>query len=151
MFDDALMKRAMMQAELAFKKDEVPVGVVIVETVSKKIVFETHNQMKIQQDSTAHAEILAIQEVSKILKQERLDQYDIYVTLEPCTMCAAAISYARFKHLYFGAYDMKSGGVEHGAKFFDQKTCHYKPRILGGILEKENRALIQKFFKQKRG
>ena len=151
MFENSHMKEAYAQAVEAFEKDEAPVGVVIVHHERDEIVLKVYNQMRMRKDPTAHAEMIAIQTLSQILKSERLDAYDIYVTLEPCAMCAAAISYARFNALYFGAYDVKSGGVEHGAKFFEQKTCHHRPTVFGGILAKKNRALIQKFFKQKRG
>lgn len=151
MFDMRYMQLAFEQANLAFEQDEVPVGVVIVDTVSGDVVFKSHNLMRTKKDPTAHAELLAIQEATQMLGKERLNDYDIYVSLEPCTMCAAAISYARFANLYFGAYDTKSGGVEHGAKFFEQKTCHHQPHYIGGIMAQENRALIQKFFQSKRG
>ncbi len=151
MFENNHMNEAYTQAVLAFEKDEVPVGVVIVHHERDEIVLKVHNQMRVRSDPTAHAEMIAIQTLSQTLNSERLDAYDIYVTLEPCAMCAAAISYARFNALYFGAYDIKSGGVEHGAKFFEQKTCHHRPTVFGGILAKKNRVLIQKFFEQKRG
>ena len=151
MFEDVYMRAAYEQAQIAYEKDEVPVGVVIVDRSNKEIVMKTYNQMRALKDPTAHAEMLAIRALTKALGKERLDGYDLYVTLEPCAMCAAAISYARFNHLYFGAYDIKSGGVEHGAKFYEQVTCHYSPIVMGGILEKENRALLQNFFQKKRG
>lgn len=151
MFIDKYMRMAYTQAQLAFNEDEVPVGAVILDRANKDIVIKTYNQMRKLNDPTAHAEILAIRALSQQLKTERLTGYDLYVSLEPCTMCAAAISYAHFDHLYFGAYDIKSGGVDHGVKFFEQKNCHYKPIIVGGIMEKENRALLQSFFQKKRG
>ena len=144
------MMVALGQARAAGKRDEVPVGAVIVDASSGQILSKTYNRMEEKKDPTAHAELLAIREATNVRGQKRLENCDIYVTLEPCTMCAAAISLARIRRLYFAAYDPKSGGVEHGARVFERITCHHKPEIIGGMNEGEAVELLRNFFKDKR-
>ena len=144
------MKVALGQARAARKRDEVPVGAVIIDTNSGQIIAQTSNRMEEDRDPTAHAELLAIREATIAYGQKRLKTCDMYVTLEPCTMCAAAISLARIRRLYFAAYDPKSGGVEHGARVFERITCHHKPEVIGGMNEVEAAKLLKNFFKDKR-
>ncbi|MCK5295997.1 MAG: nucleoside deaminase [Alphaproteobacteria bacterium] len=129
---------------------EVPVGAVIVNGKSGEIIASSGNRVEELKDPTAHAEILVIREAAEKLGQVRLEECDLYVTLEPCPMCAAAISHARIRRLYFGAYDPKSGGVEHGARVFSHKTCHHRPEVYGGIMETDCSNLLKDFFKKLR-
>jgi tRNA(Arg) A34 adenosine deaminase TadA len=144
------MEVALEQARLAKKKGEVPVGAVIIDASNDQIIAQTYNHMEQNRDPIAHAEILAIREATILKGQKWLEKCDMYVTLEPCTMCAAAISLARIRRIYFGAYDIKSGGIEHGARFFEQITCHHKPEIIGGINEVVSTKLLKDFFNNKR-
>lgn len=144
------MQQALTLAHQAARQDEIPVGCLVVNPDTNEIIAATHNLSQHSEDATAHAEILAIRQACSKLGQNRLRGMDMYVTLEPCTMCAAAISFARINHLYFGAYDPKGGAVVNGVKFYDQPTCHHKPEITGGILENECSALLKTFFQQKR-
>ncbi len=144
------MRMALFLAKAAAKEDEVPVGAVIVNSQTGEIVAHTGNKSAHKGDATSHAEILAIQEACKSLNQPRLWGMDMYVTLEPCTMCAAAISFARIEHLYFGATDEKGGAVVSGVKFYESPTCHHRPKVHGGILADECAELLQKFFQNKR-
>lgn len=150
MTNEQYMQKAFAQALIAAKKDEVPVGAVIVDQKNGKIVSRAHNLSEHSKDCTAHAEILAIQKACKKLGTNRLREMDLYVTLEPCPMCAAAISFARIEHLYFAAYDEKNGAVVNGVKFYENKTCHHKPVCCGGIMQNESSALLKNFFKNKR-
>ena len=143
------MRRALELAKQAAENDEVPIGA-IVDSLTGKIIAEAGNQSAHNGDATAHAEILAIQQACKELKQPRLWDMDMYVTLEPCTMCAAAISFVRIKHLYFGATDKKGGAVVSGVKFFEAPTCHHRPTVEYGILAEESTKLLQDFFQKKR-
>jgi len=144
------MQRALEQAKQAFAEDEVPIGAVVVDPISGEIVAEAHNMSEHGTDATAHAEILAMQRACTKLKQKRLWDMDLYVTLEPCTMCAAAISFMRIKNLYIGAIDSKGGGVISGVRFYEQPTCHHKPQVFSGILESECGQILKEFFKSKR-
>ena len=144
------MQQALTLAHQAARQDEIPVGCLVVNPTTNEIIAATHNLSQHSEDATAHAEILAIRQACSKLGQNRLRGMDMYVTLEPCTMCAAAISFARINHLYFGAFDPKGGAVVSGVKFYDQPTCHHKPEITGGILEDECSALLKTFFQQKR-
>ena len=144
------MKIALREAESALSRDEVPVGAVIVDGTTGKIIAKAGNGVERLHDPTAHAEILAIRQACVALGQKRLDGCDIYVTLEPCTMCAGAISHARLRRLYFGAMDLKGGAVENGIKFFERSTCHHVPEIYGGIQEIESYKLLTTFFQNKR-
>lgn len=144
------MGKAYRQAKIAEKKDEVPVGAIVVERESGKIVSRAHNLTEHGRDCTCHAEILAIQKACKKIGANRLRGMDLYVTLEPCSMCAAAISFARIENLYFGAYDKKNGAVINGTKFYESEICHHKPLVYGGIYEKKCAEILQNFFKNKR-
>jgi tRNA(adenine34) deaminase len=149
MTNDA-MKIALKEAQKAYDTDEVPVGAVIVHKDSGEIIATSHNQMRSNKNPTLHAEMIAIQGACAKLNLERLSDYDLYVTLEPCPMCAAAISFARLNALYFGAYDPKGGAVEHNTHYFDQPFAMHKPKIYGGIMEQECNKLLVDFFKVKR-
>lgn len=144
------MQRAIELAAQAAAEDEVPIGAVIVNPENGEIIAEAYNQSQHISDASAHAEIEAIRKACAKLGQNRLWDMDLYVTLEPCTMCAGAISLARIKNLYFGAADAKGGAVISGVKFFEAPTCHHRPQVSGGILEEECAALLKNFFRQKR-
>ncbi|MBA3813123.1 MAG: nucleoside deaminase [Alphaproteobacteria bacterium] len=144
------MQRAIHEAEKAYAQDEVPVGAVIVDSLTGEIVATAHNEMEHLQDPTSHAEMLAIRRATATLGNGRLENCDLYVTLEPCPMCAQAISFARIRRLYFGAYDPKGGGVDHGAKIFNASSCHHVPEVMGGLEEKKCVQILIKFFENKR-
>jgi tRNA(Arg) A34 adenosine deaminase TadA len=146
--EPAFMELALAQARAAAARGEVPVGAVVAEAASGRVLAEAGNRMLELNDPTAHAEMLAIRRASATAS--RLDACDLYVTLEPCAMCAAAISLARVRRLYFGAYDPKGGGVEHGPRIFAQATCHHRPEVYGGIAEGEAAALLKSFFGERR-
>ncbi len=140
-----LMNQAIEEAKKASIEDEVPVGAIIYHN-SLGIISKQHNMVYSLNDPTAHAEILALRNAASILRSPYLSECDIYVTLEPCAMCAQAISWSRINRLYFGASDYKSGGVENGANIFQSNNCHHKPEIYGGILEDEAKKLLKDFF-----
>jgi tRNA(adenine34) deaminase len=142
------MDEAIGEAKAAALRNEVPVGAVLVKDC--KIIAQNGNRTLELRDPTAHAEIMVIREAAKILGSERLSGCDLYVTLEPCAMCAAAISFARINRLYFGATDMKSGGVENGVRFFDDPTCHHAPEFYGGLQAQLSGKLLKDFFAAKR-
>ena len=144
------MQIALKCAAKAAEKDEVPVGAIVVNHLSGEIIAKAHNKSAHGTDLTAHAEILAIQKACKKLKTTRLWDMDMYVTLEPCTMCAAAISFARISNLYFGATDEKGGAVVSGVKFYESQTCHHRPTVHSGILEQPCSEILKSFFKAKR-
>jgi tRNA(adenine34) deaminase len=144
------MHCAYREAEKAFSHNEVPVGTVIIDVVSEEIVATAHNEMVKRKDPTAHAELLAIQQACLIKGKGRLEDCDMYVTLEPCPMCAQAISFARLRRLYFGAYDPKGGGIDHGAQIFQASSCHYRPEVIGGLEENQCSQLLIKFFEKLR-
>jgi len=144
------MKKALEEAIKAQDSDEVPVGAIVVDSKTGEIVGSAHNLTEHTGDCTCHAEILAIREACAKTKNNRLRDMDIYVTLEPCAMCAAAISFARIRNLYFGALDKKNGAVVNGIKFYDNETCHHKPFVFSGIMENETSEIMKKFFKTKR-
>ena len=144
------MAEALAEAAAAGARGEIPVGAALVNGVTGEIVATSGNRTEEDMDATAHAEILVLQRGGKILKTPRLADCDLYVTLEPCAMCAAAISFARIRRIYFGAYDPKGGGVEHGPRFFQQPTCHHRPEVYGGMEEFAAAALLKDFFKDKR-
>ena len=141
---------ALDKAANAKLRGEIPVGAVLVDSVSGEIIASAGNRTEELNDATAHAEILVIQQGGRKLGEPRLRGCDLYVTLEPCPMCAQAISFARIRRLYFGAYDPKGGGVEHGARIFHQPTCHHHPEVYGGIEEKYCGNLLRSFFAYKR-
>jgi len=142
------MNLALAQAQLAADRGEVPIGAVLV--VSGEVVAEAGNRTRETNDPTAHAEMLVIREAAERLSAERLIGADLYVTLEPCTMCAAAISFARIRRLYFGAADEKGGAVTSGVRFFASPTCHHAPEVYSGIGETRSADLLKAFFKEKR-
>jgi tRNA(Arg) A34 adenosine deaminase TadA len=142
------MRRALELAAEAAANGEVPVGAVV--TLGEDIVAETRNAMRGSNDPTAHAEMEAIRAAGVRLGSSRLDDCTLWVTLEPCAMCAAAISVARMKALRFGADDPKGGGVAHGPRIFSQPTCHHRPDVLGGIGEAEAADLLRRFFADRR-
>ncbi len=142
------MSCAFAEARNAAARGEVPVGAAIVS--AGRIVASAGNRTLEDRDPTAHAEMLAIRAAARALDSERLIGCDLYVTLEPCAMCAAAISFARIRRLYFAAGDPKGGAVEHGPRFFAQPTCHHAPDVYGGIREREAGELLRDFFSDKR-
>jgi tRNA(Arg) A34 adenosine deaminase TadA len=139
---------ALAEAEAAGERGEVPVGAVIV--AGDEVLASAGNRTRELADPTAHAEMLAIRAACAALRSERLAEADLYVTLEPCPMCAAAISFARIRRLYFGAGDPKGGGVEHGPRIFSQPSCHHAPEVYGGIAEARSALLLQAFFARRR-
>ena len=143
------MAIALAEAEAAARRGEVPVGAVIV-AASGAVLAQDGNRTLELRDPTAHAEMLVIRAAAKALGSERLTGCSLYVTLEPCAMCAAAISFARVARLYFGAGDDKGGAVEHGPRFFAQPTCHHAPEVYGGIAETDAAALLKDFFRMRR-
>lgn len=143
------MEIALKEAQKAFLQDEVPVGAVIVDA-DGNIVAKAHNKTEYGFDPTAHAEINAIRKACKKLKTKRLWNCCMYVTLEPCSMCAAAISFARIEKLFIGTLDEKGGAVMNGVRFFESNTCHFKPQIELGFLPQESSDLLKKFFQNKR-
>jgi tRNA(adenine34) deaminase len=143
------MRHALELASEAAAAGEVPVGAVVVDA-DGRIVAAAANRTLADRDPSAHAEMLAVREASARLGSERLVGHDLYVTLEPCAMCAAVISFARLRRLYFGAGDPKMGAVEHGPRLYTQPTCHHAPQVYGGIGEAEARALMVAFFKARR-
>ena len=142
------MRRALDLAREAAEADEVPVGAVV--TLGEDIVAEARNAMRGSLDPTAHAEMVAIRSAAERLGRPRLDGCTIWVTLEPCAMCAAAMALARVDAVRFGAEDPKGGGVVHGTRIFSQPTCHHRPDVLGGIGEDESAALLRAFFEERR-
>ena len=144
------MQLALELARTAFEKDEVPVGAVIVERKTANVLAAFPNQMRQYNTAINHAEILAIQKAMKVLKNERLVGCDIFVSLEPCPMCAYAISIARLDRLFYAASDSKTGGVENGPKIFESSSCHHKPEVYSGMLASEASELLKDFFQGKR-
>ena len=142
------MDLALEQAENAEKAGEVPIGCVIVRDGA--VIARAGNRTLTDRDPTAHAEVLALREAARTLGSERLTGCDLYVTLEPCTMCAAAISFARIRRLYFGALDPKGGAVESGVRFFASPTCHHAPEVYPAVGETRAAALLREFFKARR-
>jgi len=143
------MDLALAEAERARDLGEVPIGAVVV-SADGEVLASAGNRTLALRDPTAHAELLAIRAACAKLGSERLNACDLYVTLEPCAMCAAAISFARIRRLYFGAVDPKGGAVEHGPRFFSQPTCHHAPEIVGGLGETKAKDLLKTFFSGKR-
>jgi tRNA(adenine34) deaminase len=145
---DGFMDVALAEARAAGERGEVPIGAVLV--FDGRIVARSGNRTRAENDVTAHAEIAVIRDAAATLGQERLTGADLYVTLEPCTMCAAAISFARIRRLYYGAGDPKGGAVDNGVRFFDQPTCHHAPEVYSGLGETEAADILTGFFKSKR-
>lgn len=144
------MDIALEEARAAAGRGEVPVGAVLVDGASGKVLARAGNRTEEEADPTAHAEMLVIRETAAALGAPRLAGCDLYVTLEPCAMCATAISFARIRRLYYGAGDPKGGGVDHGPRFYDQPTCHHRPEVYGGIAEGEAAELLRDFFRERR-
>lgn len=144
------MTRALEAARMAAGSGEVPVGAVLVHAPSGRVLAVAANRVEADCDPTAHAEMLAIREAARRMGEPRLVDCDLYVTLEPCAMCAQAIAHARIRRLVFGAYDPKGGGVEHGARVFAQPTCHHRPEVVGGVEETAAAALLRAFFAERR-
>jgi tRNA(Arg) A34 adenosine deaminase TadA len=142
------MAEALLQAKIAFKQNEVPVGAVIVE--NGKIIAAAYNKNLILKDPTAHAEILALREAAILKDCHRLDDCDLYVTLEPCAMCAFAISLARIRRIYYAVSDIKFGAIENGVQIFSNSSCYHKPEFYSGIFAEESKNLMQGFFRSKR-
>ena len=143
------MALALAEAETAAACGEVPVGAVLVDGEGR-VIAAAGNRVETDRDPTAHAEMLVIRAGAARLGSKRLAECDLYVTLEPCAMCAAAIGFARLRRLYFGAYDPKGGAVEHGSRLFDQPTTHHRPEAYGGIEERRAAALLRAFFRDRR-
>ncbi len=145
------MRLAIQEAKKAEDIGEVPIGAIIVDSQSGEIIARGYNQPIKAHDPTAHAEVIAMRAAAQKFENYRLKpELCLYVTLEPCTMCAGAISFARIKTIIFGAYDKKGGAVENGVKFFSSPQCHHRPEIVGGILENECSELLKSFFAKKR-
>jgi tRNA(adenine34) deaminase len=147
-FMPSFMDIALQEARAAQDRGEVPVGCVIVQ--DNAVIAQAGNRTLADRDPTAHAELLAIRTAAARLGSERLSGCDLYVSLEPCAMCAAAISFARIRRLYYGAADPKGGAVENGVRFFASPTCHHRPEIYGGINESEAALLLRGFFAARR-
>jgi tRNA(adenine34) deaminase len=144
----SFMDMALEEARAAGARGEVPIGCVIVQ--GGIVVARAGNRTLADRDPTAHAELVAIREAAAALGSERLNDCDLYVTLEPCAMCAAAIAFARLRRLYYGAADPKGGAVDNGVKFFASPTCHHRPEIYGAMAEAEASALLKRFFQERR-
>jgi tRNA(adenine34) deaminase len=145
---ESYMLAALAEAEAAAGRGEVPVGALLV--VDGRVLARAGNRTRALADPTAHAELLVIRQACASVGSDRLENADLYVTLEPCAMCAAAISFARIRRLYFAAADPKGGAVEHGTRFFSSPTCHHAPQVYGGIEEVRAAALLREFFAARR-
>jgi tRNA(adenine34) deaminase len=143
------MEMALEQAARAQARGEVPVGAVLVDAAGD-VLAAAGNEVEARHDPTAHAELLVLRAGAALRRSPRLEDCDLYVTLEPCAMCAAAISFARIRRLYYGACDPKGGAVEHGPRFFTLSTCHHRPDVYGGIEEQRAAALLKDFFQGRR-
>jgi tRNA(adenine34) deaminase len=144
------MAVALAEAERAAARAEVPVGAALVDAATGAVLAQAGNETAALADPTAHAEMLVLRQAAARRGSARLEDCDLYVTLEPCAMCAAAISFARIRRLYFGAYDPKGGAIEHGPRFFGQPTCHHRPEVYGGIEEERAGELLRQFFAERR-
>lgn len=147
--DEYWMRHALTLAKRAWEEGEVPVGAVLVR--AGEVLAADGNRTRELSDPTAHAEILVLRAGATRLGNDRLGECDLYVTLEPCTMCAAAISFARLRRVYYGAADPKGGAVESGVRFFAQPTCHHRPEVYGGFRERESAQILRDFFAGRRG
>ena len=143
------MALAFEEAEAAAAADEVPVGAILVGG-DGRLLARAHNRVEALADPTAHAEMLVIREAAGKLGRKRLPEAELYVTLEPCPMCAQAIAFARLRHLHFGAHDPKGGGVVNGPRIFEQPTCHHRLGVTGGLMEARAAALLRAFFRARR-
>jgi tRNA(adenine34) deaminase len=147
---EPLMRIALAEAQAAAERGETPVGALIVDPATGEVLARAGNGPIGAHDPTAHAEILAIRDAAERLGNYRLTGLTLIVTLEPCAMCAGAISHARIGRVVFGAEDPKGGAIVHGPRFFDQPTCHWRPEVTGGVLAKESAALLRGFFRERR-
>lgn len=145
---DGFMEEALAEARAGAAAGEVPVGALLV--LDGTVLARTQNRVERDRDPTAHAEMLAIREAASAAGLKRLEGATLYVTLEPCAMCAQAIAFARLARVVFGAYDPKGGGVEHGARIFQQPTCHHRPEVVGGVQELAAARLLRDFFAERR-
>ncbi|MES2215007.1 MAG: nucleoside deaminase [Pseudomonadota bacterium] len=146
-FDDECMRQALEQAMNAAAHNEVPVGAVIVNRLDREIIARAYNKVETENNAIAHAEILAINTACRMLNTKNLAECDLYVTLEPCAMCSAAISHSRIGRVFYGASDPKMGAVENGVRFFTNHTCHHRPEIYVGMMAEESEVLLKNFFK----
>jgi tRNA(adenine34) deaminase len=144
----SFMDMALGEARAAGERGEVPVGCVLVR--DGEVIARAGNRTVADRDPTAHAELLAIRQAAATLDSERLEGCDLYVTLEPCAMCAGAVTFARIRRLYYGAADPKGGAVDNGVKFFASPTCHHRPEVYGGMAEAEAGAILKRFFRERR-
>jgi tRNA(Arg) A34 adenosine deaminase TadA len=149
--DEALMKRALAEAQAAAAAGEAPIGALVVDPQTDAVVAAARNAPIAEHDPTAHAEILALREAARKRGNYRLTGLELFVTLEPCAMCAGAISHARISRLVYGASDEKGGAVEHGPRFFEQPTCHWRPDVVSGVMARESADLLRGFFRERRG
>ena len=145
------MRIALEEAQAAAAAGEAPIGAVVVDPATSQVIARAHNAPIGRHDPSAHAEILALRQAGEALGNYRLTGLTLVVTLEPCAMCAGAISHARIGRLVFGAPDAKGGAIVHGPKFFAQPTCHWRPEVTGGVLADESAALLKGFFRARRG
>ncbi|MFO1152476.1 MAG: nucleoside deaminase [Rhodospirillales bacterium] len=143
------MDAALAEARAAAERGEVPVGAVLVDAAGR-VLARAGNRVEELADPTAHAEMLVLREAGRLLGRPRLTDCDLWVTLEPCPMCAAAIGFARIRRVYFGAYDLKGGGIEHGPRIFAQPTCHHRPEVIGGLSATDAERLLREFFAARR-
>lgn len=150
MNDEDYMRIALDEARKAGDRGEVPIGAVIVDPGNNTVIAQDGNRTRAYNDPCAHAEILVIRQACEKAGAQRIPEYDLYVTLEPCAMCAGAISFARIKRLVFAAGDPKGGGIDHGGCFFQQPTCHHRPEVVHGPYEDEAGRILRDFFKNKR-
>ncbi len=146
--NSSFMQEALAEARAGGAAGEVPIGAVLV--LEDSIIARAQNRVERDHDPTAHAELRAIRAAARSLGQKRLEAATLYVTLEPCAMCAQAIAFARLKRVVFGAYDPKGGGVDHGARIFELPTCHHRPEIVGGVQELAAARLLRDFFRERR-
>jgi len=144
----SFMDMALQEARAAGSRGEVPIGCVIVR--GGEVIARAGNRTLSDRDPTAHAEIVAIRQAAAMLGSERLDDCDLYVTIEPCVMCAGAVAFARIRRLHYGAADAKGGAVDNGVQFFASPTCHHRPEVYGGMAETEASMLLKEFFKERR-
>jgi tRNA(adenine34) deaminase len=148
--DEATMRIALEEAQAAAARDEAPIGAVVVDPATGAVIARAGNSPIGRSDPTAHAEILALRAAAESLGNYRLTGLELFVTLEPCAMCAGAISHARIGRLVFGATDEKGGAVVSGPRFFDQPTCHWRPAVEGGVLAEESARMLRAFFQARR-
>lgn len=144
--DFSAMHAAIEEAIAAGRRDEVPIGAVIIDPKNRNIVARAGNRTREQNDPTAHAEMLALRSACQIAGAQRIPELHLYVTLEPCAMCAAALSFARIERIVYGAPDPKGGGIDHGGKFYTQPTCHHRPFVTGNVLAEPCGQLLKDFF-----